>query len=134
MTDANELQEIETAPLPDDQDVIREVLKRGKVVPSWRLLRTIGNSRAAKLTILIPLVGYIVLLNDTVIRNLELSEQIFGVPTGATLTKLLLIYCGLVCVAIASAIFAIWCPLEVKRYASVEEYVAGEETFRANEP
>jgi len=110
---------------------IRKGLKRGKVFPSWGVLRSIGNSRAAKLTILIPLVGYFILLNDTVIKNLELSEQIFGVPTGATLTKLLLIYCGLVCVAVASAIFAIWCPLEVKRYASAEEYIAGEETFQS---
>jgi hypothetical protein len=107
----------------------REGLKRGRVFVSWRLLRSIGNSKAAKLTILIPLIGYLILLNDTVIKHLELSEEVFGAPSGATLTKLLIIYCGLVFVAVASTIFVARCPLEVKRYASSEEYVAGEERF-----
>ena len=104
-------------------------LKRGRVFVSWRLLRSIGNSKAAKLTILIPLIGYLILLNDTVVRHLELSEAVFGAPSGGTLIKLLIIYCGLILVAIASTIFIARCPLEVKRYASSEEYVAGEEPF-----
>jgi hypothetical protein len=92
-------------------------------------LRSVGNSRAAKLTILIPLIGYLVLLNDAVVKKLKLSEEIFGDAADATLTKLLFIYCGLVFVAIASIIFARWCPREVKRYASSEECLAGEEPF-----
>ena len=77
-----------------------------------------------------PLVGYLVLLNDTVIKNLELSERIFGATAAAgSLNKLLMIYCGLFCVALASTIFAWCCPLEVKKYASSEEYIAGEEPF-----
>src|SRR5260370_41669929 len=71
----------------------REGLKRGRVFVSWRLLRSIGNSKAAKLTILIPLVGYLILLNDTVIKHLELSEEGFRAPSGATPAKLLIIYC-----------------------------------------
>jgi hypothetical protein len=114
---------------PETDKEMRRALDRGKVLVSWGLLRSIGNSRAAKLTILIPLVGYIVLLNDTIISHLELSEKIFGAPTGATLTKLLLIYCGLVCVAVASVIFATRCPLELKKYASSEDYIAGEEDY-----
>ena len=69
-----------------DQE-FREGLKRGRVFVSWRLLRSIGNSRAAKLTILIPLIGYLILLNDTVIKHLELSEEVFGAPSGAKLTS-----------------------------------------------
>jgi hypothetical protein len=110
-------------------DDYRKGLKRGQVLVSWRLLRSIGNAKAAKMTILIPLIAYLILLNDTVIKHLELSEAIFGAPTGGTLTKLLIIYCGLICVAIASTIFVARCPLEVKRYASSEEYVAGDEPF-----
>ena len=53
----------------------------------------------------------------------------FGAAPGATLTKLLIIYCGLCFVAIASTIFITRCPLEVKRSASSEEYVAGEEPY-----
>lgn len=94
---------------------------------SWRLLRTVGNSRAAKLTVLIPLVGYLILLNDDVVAHLTLSKNVFGDAVDATLTRLLAIYAGLVFIAVASVVFAIWCPREVKRYGSPEEYVAGDE-------
>lgn len=113
---------------PDDE-AKRKSLKLGRALLSWRLLRSIGNSRAAKLTMLIPLVGYLVIFNHEIIDHLELTATIFGASANATLNKLVLIYFGLVCVAIASVIFAIWCPLEIKRYASPEEYVAGEEPF-----
>jgi hypothetical protein len=57
-------------------------------------------------------------------------ERIFGATAAAgSLNKLLMIYCGLVCVALASTIFASCCPLEVKKYASSEEYISGEEPF-----
>jgi hypothetical protein len=95
---------------------------------SWRLLRSIGNSGAAKLTVLIPLIGYLILLNDSVVAHLGL----FGEAADATLTRLLAIYCGLVFVAIASVIFAACCPREVKRYASSEEYVAGDKPFMSD--
>jgi hypothetical protein len=111
------------------EDDYKQGLKQGRVLSSWRMLRTIGNSRAAKLTVLMPLVGYLILLNDRVISYLLLSKDIFGEAAETTLTKLLAVYCGLVFVAIASVIFGIWCPLEVKRYASSEEYVAGDEPF-----
>jgi hypothetical protein len=104
---------------------LRKGLERGRAWVSWRLLRSIGNSRAAKLTVLIPLIGYLILLNDNVVAHLGL----FGEAASATLTRLLAVYCGLVFVAIASVIFAIYCPREVKRYASPEEYVAGDEPF-----
>jgi hypothetical protein len=96
----------------------------------WHRLRALGNSTAAKLTILIPLVGYLVLLNDKVVNYLQLSERIVGQATmSGALDRLLVIYVGLVCVALASAIFALCCPLEVKKFASAEEYIAGEEPF-----
>jgi hypothetical protein len=107
------------------EEKLRKGLERGRAFVSWRLLRSIGNSKAAKLTVLIPLIGYLILLNDNVVAHLGL----FGEAAGATLTRLLAVYCGLVFVAIASVIFAIYCPREVKRYASPEEYVAGDEPF-----
>jgi hypothetical protein len=113
-----------TNPEPSEEE-LRRLLERGRVFVSWRLLRSIGNSRAAKLTVLIPLIGYLILLNDTVVAHLGL----FGEAADATLMRLLAIYCGLVFVAVASVIFAICCPREVKRYASPEEYVAGDEPF-----
>jgi hypothetical protein len=106
---------------------IKKGLKRGRVSVSWRLLRSVGNSRAAKLTVLIPLVGYLILLNDDFVMHLTLAKDVFGDAADATLTRLLSIYVGLVFIAVASVVFAIWCPREVKRYGSSEEYVAGDE-------
>jgi hypothetical protein len=108
---------------------IKKSLERGRVLVPWRLLRTVGNSRAAKLTILIPLVGYLILLNDDIVAHLSLSKDVFGDAADATLTRLLSVYVGLVFIAVASVVFAIWCPREVKRYGSPEEYVAGDEPF-----
>lgn len=116
-----------TSTEPSDEEY-KKRLKRGRVFLSWHLLRSIGNSRAAKLTVLIPLIGYLILLNDSVVAHLGL----FGEAADATLTRLLAIYCGLVFVAIASVIFAACCPREVKRYASSEEYVAGDEPFMSD--
>ena len=106
---------------------VKKSLERGRVFVSWRLLRSVGNSRAAKLTVLIPLVGYLILLNDDIVGHLSLSKDVFGDAVDATLTRLLAVYVGLVFIAIASVAFAIWCPREVKRYGSPEEYVAGDE-------
>ena len=111
---------------------IKKSLERGRVFVSWRLLRSIGNSRAAKLTVLIPLVGYLILLNDDIVAHLALSKNVFGDGADETLTRLLAIYVGLVFIAVASVVFAIWCPREVKRYGSAEEYVAGDEPFMSD--
>jgi membrane protein implicated in regulation of membrane protease activity len=110
-----------------EKNNIRRGLRHGKVFLSWSLLRSVGNSRAVKLTVLIPLVGYLILLNDNIVAHLSLSKDVFGDAAGATLTRLLAIYVGLVLLAIASVVFAVWCPREVKRYGSPEEYVAGDE-------
>jgi len=106
---------------------IKKGLQRGKVFLPWSLLRSVGNSRAAKLTVLIPLVGYLILLNDDIVAHLTLSKDVFGDAADQTLTRWLAVYVGLVFIAIASAVFVTRCPSEVKRYGSPEEYIAGDE-------
>lgn len=53
----------------------------------------------------------------------------FGVAseTYSVSLRLLSIYFGLCFVAAASALFAVVCPLQVKKYSSPEEYIAGDE-------
>jgi hypothetical protein len=115
-----------------DESALEESLRQ-RLRPRWHALRALGNSTAAKLTILIPLIGYLVLLNEKVVGYLQLSESIFGqTATAGSINKLLTIYIGLVCVALASAIFALCCSLEVKKYASAEEYIAGEERLMSD--
>ena len=44
-------------------------------IPTWDELRTLGQSRAVKLTILMPLIGYMIISNEQLIGYFELSRQ-----------------------------------------------------------
>ncbi len=96
----------------------------------WHSLRGIGNSTPAKLTIIIPLVGYLILFNDKIQDWLRLSSEIVGAaPVNGLEPRLLLIYFGLCFIALASFLFSCGCPPEIKKYASPEEYIAEEEQY-----
>jgi hypothetical protein len=97
----------------------------------WSRLRSIGNSSLAKSTIVVPLVGYLILFNEKFQDYLRISGELLGYersePSG--LPRLLFIYFGLCLIAFASALFNWFCPLQTKKYASAEEYIAGDEPF-----
>src|SRR5665213_1135089 len=97
----------------------------------WHRLRGIGNSTPAKLTIVIPLVGYLILFNDKLQEWLRLSPSIVGIEAQVSgiEPRLLVIYFGLCLIASASFVFSCACPLEVKKYVSPEAYIAGEEEY-----
>jgi len=93
----------------------------------WSRLRGIGNSAAAKSTILIPLVGYLFLFNEQIIEALKLHSalEMATAPhaSGAELGwRLLCLYYGLTFVAIATIVYALSCPQVCKRYADSVEY------------
>jgi hypothetical protein len=99
----------------------------------WTALRTVGNSFAVKLTILIPVIGYLVLFNESLLRYFELSRTIFdttdnvtghgNVPSPVSL-RLLAVYFGLCLVAVGSAIHQLFCPREIKTFQSAPNYVS----------
>jgi hypothetical protein len=94
----------------------------------WHNLRSIGNSTLARMTIVIPVVGYLILFNEKLQDYLQISTELLGHPqAGSGLPRLLAIYFGLCFVAVASTLFALFCPLQVKKYASAEEYIASDE-------
>lgn len=98
-------------------------------VPGWHILRNIGNLAAVRLTIFIPLVGYLVVFNNKVVEWLELTKEFVGVPPAIGLTvspRLLLIYFGLCAVAVGSAIYSMLCPQEIKHYGTSAAYVGGD--------
>jgi hypothetical protein len=90
----------------------------------WSDLRSISNSYAARTTVLIPLIGYMILFNTNIIRwldlvrGLEVSHDPNVIPV-----RLLFIYFGLCSVAIGVVVYNLACPNEVKEYASAEAYV-----------
>ena len=102
-----------------------------RLQPLWTSLRELGNSNAVKLTILMPIIGYLILLNEQALHYLELSHRIFGIEAqeGNTLAapvswRLLFLYFGLCLVAIASALHQLFCPTITKRYASASDFVS----------
>jgi hypothetical protein len=97
----------------------------------WTDLRSIGNSTAARLTILIPLVGYLIIFNESLLQYVELSRNLFGheerSTSGAYVSpRLLCIYFGLCLIAAGSVLFGWFCPQEVKKYGSSAELVGGD--------
>ncbi len=98
--------------------------------PKWSLLRTVGNLTAVRLTVLIPLVGYLIIFNENVVKYLDLAKEFAGISNqhfaSGISPKLLLIYFGLCALAAGSAIFSIWCPAEVKHYGTSAAYVGGD--------
>jgi hypothetical protein len=89
----------------------------------WLRYRNISNTPIARLVILIPLIGYWIILNDAILNYSALSKLL--VPSGDTYApvRLFLVYFGLCFVAVASAIYQWRCPEEIKLYPTAGDYV-----------
>src|SRR6266478_1435957 len=105
--------------------VIQAILVR---IPPWSDLRAIGNSGPAKLTILIPLIGYLVIFNAQLAHYLELVAEVGGLNAHmfSVSPRLLLIYFGLCSFAVGSALYSFRCSNEVKKYGTSSAYVGGD--------
>jgi hypothetical protein len=95
----------------------------------WTKLREIGNSPAVKLTIAIPLVGYLIIFNESLLHYLDLSRELFGQPhtSGASAAhvswRLLALYFGLCFIAVGAALYGWYCPDEIKSYRLPSDYI-----------
>jgi hypothetical protein len=97
------------------------------VVRPWTDLRGISNSTAAKSTILIPLIGYWIMFNESAVRWLQLARQLGGGDTGDHISpRLLWLYMALCAIGVATFIYAWRCPAEVKKYGDYKDYVNGD--------
>jgi hypothetical protein len=98
--------------------------------PPWSTLRSIGNSSIVKLTIVIPVLGYLIIFNQSLSKYLALIHEVFHDPdplvAGHVSWRLTYLYLGLCWFGIGSALFAIFCPPELKKYGSPSEYIGGE--------
>jgi hypothetical protein len=97
--------------------------------PTWSSVRAIGNSVYVRLTVLIPLIGYLIIFNANVVHYLQLAKEFVGLqnqPESAVSTRLLLIYFGLTSLAGGSAIYSLFCPWQVRHYGTSAAYVGGE--------
>ncbi|EJB04820.1 hypothetical protein Rleg9DRAFT_3679 [Rhizobium leguminosarum bv. trifolii WSM597] len=97
--------------------------------PTWTSLGAIGRSPVSKLSILMPFIGYLILLQDKVIGLMGPFAS-----TGVALEPKLsigfyLLYFGLFIFGSASFLFHIACPVIMKRFYSAEEYVERMQTL-----
>jgi hypothetical protein len=94
--------------------------------PKWLFFRSASNSPAARAVILIPLVGYWIILNDRLIDLTDLSRilvQSTAERSPAVPWRLFAAYFGLCLIAIASALYQWRCPSEIKLYPTASVYV-----------
>lgn len=103
-------------------------------IPSWSTLRIFGNSRLVRATISIPLIGYMIIFNEEIVRFLNLAPDIVqGQVLDATLVasadglnRLKLIYLGMCFLGSASFLFIFCCPKEVAASGTINEFIAAE--------
>lgn len=92
----------------------------------WSSLNTISNSIAARCTILIPLIGYLIIFNESVARYLNLVAELGGSgldPRFSVSPRLLLIYFGLCFIAVGVILYSAFCPKGVRYYGSANAFV-----------
>lgn len=95
----------------------------------WTRLRPVGNSLPAKLTILIPLIGYLIIFNAKVAKYLHLVRELSGYPADNQLPvspRLLLVYFGLCALALGQTMFSLGCPAKVKHYGDPAAFAGGD--------
>ena len=90
---------------------------------SWAILRGLGNSGLARLSILAPIFGHLILFNEPISRFLASFDVALGKPAEAPLSILYFLYLGLFFMGLASAVYQIRCHRVVKRYFDEEDFV-----------
>lgn len=95
-------------------------------IPQWTRLRFVSNSAAAKATILVPLIGYLILFNQSISEFLSLVRDLDSRPAVGVSYRLILLYLGLTGVAGGVLVYGWYCPNEVKHYGSAAAFVQGD--------
>lgn len=94
--------------------------------PLWERLRFISNSTAAKATILVPVIGYLIIFNEKVVEFLNLARAVEAHSGAEVSYRLILIYLGLCAISVGVVVYGWFCPNEVKHYGSASAYVQGD--------
>jgi hypothetical protein len=96
------------------------------IAPPWVRLRFVSNSTAAKSTILVPLIGYLIIFNANVVTYLNLVRELGMQPSVGISHRLILIYLGLCAISVGVLLYGWFCPNEVKHYGSAAAFVQGD--------
>ena len=99
--------------------------------PNWRTLKALSNSPLAKLTIIVPVVGWLLLYNNMLV---SIIENITGVEADPDdLWKLYVFYVGLTLISFSAILFVVFCPRIISHFPDFNEYIEVErKTFTPN--
>jgi hypothetical protein len=90
--------------------------------PYWTGVRSVSNTGVVRVVILIPIVGYWIILNDQILSLVTFSQ--LGASPQTVPLRLFATYFGLCFVGVGSSVYQWKCRDEVKRYGSGVDYIA----------
>src|SRR3954451_553657 len=88
----------------------------------WTRLRGLGNSKIAKATSLIPIAGSFLIVDYTFLEKIPFFNHL-------TFRSIHFLYYDSCSIAIATMLFALFCPARVKKYLGLVKYTAAEVPF-----
>jgi hypothetical protein len=103
-----------------------------RISPTWLFLRGAGQSNFVKMTIIIPIFGSFILINDEISSFLYSSildgeKELSSGSNSRVSFRLYQTYVGLTFLAAGSLVFSIMCPDTVKRFGSSADWLLAED-------
>lgn len=99
----------------------------------WGNLRVLGNAPAVKASILMPLFGYLILMNARIWQWFDLHipwlPKYYAAGHLSVGWRIMALFYGTMLLAIGSALYSLFCPRLIKRYAAPVDYAASEQDF-----
>lgn len=90
----------------------------------WDRLRTLGSSRLVQMTVVIPVIGYLILFSSNLAEYFVLKVD--GSVTEPVFWRLYMLYFGFCLLAVASGIFSWRCPETIKFHGAGFEFLEKE--------
>lgn len=86
----------------------------------WSKLRSMGSSRLVRSTAIIPIVGYFIIFNDSLIAYIQSNTNFCG--DCSVSWRISCLYFGLCFLTIGSILFTTGCPDTIKRFAKASDF------------
>jgi hypothetical protein len=95
-------------------------------VAGWDSLWRIGNTKAAKMTIIAPFLPFLIEHTHAFVRLRYESDvsRLFPQSIDASNVNLLMIYYGLWCIMIGEIIYGLFCPASIKRHGDYHNFIS----------
>lgn len=87
----------------------------------WSALRTLGQSNLVKASVLMPAFGYMLLLNDNVHQYLTIKYDGWLLQYLPSVWRVWILFYGSFLLALATLLYGVFCPADVKRYGTPYE-------------